>query len=641
MSGIKIVKLQDNNTISYAAEELAKYLKVITSNSIDFNAAQEHRTLIEKEVIYLGYLSDFKLDWNCQLENSELDDAVYIDVKKGTGVIAGSNSRSILLAVYRFLTELGCRWIRPGKDGEIIINKHLEEINVSLKETASLRHRGIVIEGADSYENVADIIEWLPKVFYNSYFIQFKEAYTFFDKWYSHVNNPTKTAEPFSIDMARELTHRLEKEIEKRGLIYHAVGHGWTTECLGIQALGWDSEKHSLKPEFYEYLAEVNGKRDFWYGIPMNTNLCYSNPKAVELMTDHIVQYIAEHSYIDFLHVWLADDLNNYCECEECKRYIPTDLYIRILNLLDEKLTKEGLNQKIVFLIYYELLWPPKHEKINNPDRFIMMFAPISRTFEKSYKGFKGNETIPEYVRNKMVLPTSLGENLAYLEQWQKVFKGDSFDFDYPLGRAHYGDPGYCKISRVISEDIKSLKNLGMNGYLSCQEQRAFLPTGLPNYVMGLTLWNTSIEFDHISEDYFKNAFGPCWKECKHYLEELSQLFDIEYWCAQKQWIDEDVRENMKKVVGFVDAFKPIIEVNLTLENNCWRKSWEYLYWHMDYCKLFAAFLQSKAEGNEAKIYESWNELKGYIQKTEDKIQPVYDVYRFIQIAQWKFQLKA
>jgi hypothetical protein len=180
-----------------------------------------------------------------------------------------------------------------------------------------------------------------------------------------------------------------------------------------------------------------------------------------------------------------------------------------------------------------------------------------------------------------------------------------------------------------------------MNGYLSCQEQRAFLPTGLPNYVMGLTLWNTSIEFDHISEDYFKNAFGPCWKECKDYLEQLSQLFDIEYWCAQKDWIDEEVRGNMKKVPGFVDAFKPVIEANLMIENNCWRKSWEYLHWHIDYCKLFAGFLQRKTEGNEAKIYESWNELKGYIQKTEDKIQPAYDVYRFIQIAQWKFQLKA
>jgi hypothetical protein len=641
MKDIRIVKLHSDDTMDYAVEELVKYLSKISSDSDGFDiTVEKYKTGLEKERICLGHLSDFKLDNQFELKDLELDDAVYIDIKEGKGIIAGSNSRSVLLAVYRLLTEAGCRWVRPGKDGEIIVKKALEDFNVTIKEVAALRHRGIVIEGADSYENVADIIEWAPKVGYNSYFLQFKEAYTFFKNWYRHVNNPTKEPEAFTVEKARELTRNVEREIKKRGLIYHAVGHGWTSECIGISALGWDAEQHALKPEEYGYLAEVHGKRDFWYGIPMNTNLCYSNPVVRELMTDHIVDYIGSHDYIDFLHVWLADDLNNYCECEKCRENSPTDLYIRILNLLDEKLTKAGYNQKIVFLIYYELLWPPKYEKVDNPDRFILMFAPISRTFEKSYKGFKGDEAIPEYVRNKVVLPTSLGENLAFLEQWQKVFKGDSFDFDYPLGRAHYGDPGYYKISKVTSEDIKSLKNIELNGYMSCQEQRAFFPTGLPNYVMGLTLWNSDLPFESIAEDYFKNAFGPSWKECKDYLEKLSNLFDMEYWCAQKEWIDEEVRENMKKVPEFVENFRAVIEENLTLENTCWKKSWEYLNWHIDYCKLFAKFLHSKSEGNDMKIFESWNELKSYIQNIEDHIQPVFDVYRFIQIAEWKFKLR-
>jgi hypothetical protein len=641
MKEIRIIKLRNDDTIDYAGEELVKYLAEITSNSHDFKiVTEEYESGLEKEGLYLGHLSDFKLDHYFKLKDLDLDDAVYIDIKEGRGIIAGSNSRSVLLAVYRFLTEAGCRWIRPGKNGEIIVKKALGEINIALKEAASLRHRGIVIEGANSYENVADIIEWAPKVGYNSYFLQFKEAYTFFNNWYTHVNNPTMVPESFTVDKARELTHKVEKEIKKRGLIYHAVGHGWTSECIGISALGWESEQHNLKPEQYNYLAEVGGKREFWYGVPMNTNLCYSNPEVRELMVDHIVEYIGSHDHIDFLHVWLADDLNNHCECENCKKDSPTDLYIKILNLLDEKLTKAGYNQKIVFLIYYELLWPPKYEMIKNPDRFILMFAPISRTFEKSYKGFKGNESIPDYVRNKMVLPTSLGENLAFLEQWQKVFKGDSFDFDYPLGRAHYGDPGYYKISKITSEDIKSLKAIDLNGYLSCQEQRAFFPTALPNYVMGLTLWDKDKDFNDIAEDYFKNAFGPSWKECKEYLEKLSYLFDIEYWCAQKPWIDEEVRENMKKVPEFVEKFRTVIEANIALENSCWKKSWEYLIWHIDYCKLFAKFLENKAEGNDAKVLEAWDELKSYLQNIEVHIQPVFDVYRFIQIAEWKFRLK-
>ena len=72
----------------------------------------------------------------------------------------------MLLAVYRFLYELGCRWIRPSRDGEIISSLKLErsKMNVSVNETASYRHRGICIEGQVNYEHVRDMLDWLPKL---------------------------------------------------------------------------------------------------------------------------------------------------------------------------------------------------------------------------------------------------------------------------------------------------------------------------------------------------------------------------------------------------------------------------------------------------------------------------------------------
>ena len=129
-----------------------------------------------------------------------------------------------------------------------------------------------------------------------------------------------------------------------------------------------------------------------------------------------------------------------------------------------------------------------------------MMFAPITRTFEMSYADVD-YDAIPEakpYVRNKIVLPNSLEENLSYLFQWKERFQGDSFVYDYPLGRAHYGDLGYMKISHVIYRDVKFLKNLGLNGYISCQELRAGFPHNLPNYVMGHMLWNNTLSLSLI-----------------------------------------------------------------------------------------------------------------------------------------------
>ncbi|MGC4431388.1 DUF4838 domain-containing protein, partial [Streptococcus suis] len=130
----------------------------------------------------------------------------------------------------------------------------------------------------------------------------------------------------------------------------------------------------------------------------------------------------------------------------KCKEEIPSDQYVRILNQLDRKLSEEGLNTKICFLLYHELLFAPKHEVLENPERFTMMFAPITRTFEMSYADvdYENNVPLPnEYTRNNIVLPNSLEENLSYLFSWQKVFNGDSFVYDNRLGRAQYGDIGY------------------------------------------------------------------------------------------------------------------------------------------------------------------------------------------------------
>lgn len=77
-----------------------------------------------------------------------------------------------------------------------------------------------------------------------------------------------------------------------------------------------------------------------------------------------------------------------------------------------------------------------------------MMFAPITRSYNDTFKPIDTSLNIPEYRRNKLIFPKNIEENLAFLREWQKIFKGDSFDFDYHLMWAHYADPGYMKIAR-------------------------------------------------------------------------------------------------------------------------------------------------------------------------------------------------
>ncbi|MCX7746735.1 MAG: DUF4838 domain-containing protein [Clostridia bacterium] len=628
---IRVFKIGKDEVVGFSAGELAKYLLKISRDRIEVIIENKEAYSPDvKEGIWVGECEDLNLSHQFNLKDVQLDDGIYICVENGNGIISGVNPRSVLLAVYRFLSEAGCRWVRPGERGEFLPRMDLGKVSVKLCETPSYRHRGICIEGAVSYENVEEIIEWAPKVGFNAYFIQFREAFAFFDRWYNHRNNPFKKPEGFSIEKAREYVAKIETEIKKRGLLYHAVGHGWTCEPLGLPGLDWETKITDIPPGVEPYLAEIKGERVIWQGLPLNTNLCYSKQEVRDLVVNDIVTYLKEHGNIDILHFWLADGMNNQCECEECRKIIPSDFYVMMLNQLDELLTKENLKTKVVFLLYVDLLWAPMTEKIKNPDRFILMFAPITRTYSHSFSPEGKPVKLSPYERNQLKFPTSVDENLAFLNEWKKMFTGDGFDFDYHFMWDHYNDPGYYSIAELLSEDIKNLKKIGLNGYMSCQVQRAFFPTGLGMVVMGKTLWNDKTNFNDLADDYFVGAFGEEGALCKEYLKSISDLFDPPFIRGEKKGEGQKVLEKLAQIPHVISRFQPVIERNLKRDNLCWATSWNYLWVHSKLCILLAEMITLRIRENKEKTQLKWDEVKKYLQLNEDKIQPGFDVFEAI-----------
>jgi hypothetical protein len=629
---ITIAVMGTDSVVEFAAQELTLYLRRMSKNrQINQIVQEKNQNGADRQIICVGMMNDILKIVMPTVDDPKLDDAIYIDINNGGGIIAGDNPRAVLLAVYQFLTEAGCRWLRPGEYGEYIPLIDVAGLNIHVIEKASYRHRAICIEGAVSYENLAEMIDWAPKVGFNGFFIQFREAFTFFDRWYSHRNNPTKKKGSFSLETARKYVRLAVKEIKKRGLIYHAVGHGWTSEALGVPGLGWDPGTFTLKPELTQYLAEVNMKREFWQGVPLNTNLCYSNIEVRTLIVGNIISYLCEHPQVDLLHFWLADAGNNHCECEACRALLPSDYYVRMLNELDEHLTREGLDTKIVFLIYFDLLWPPAVERIKNPGRFILMFAPITRSYSEPFIDATTIPTLPIYQRNALEFPTSVGENIAHLRQWQAIFNGDSFSYDYHLWREHYTDPSSYKIAKIINQDIKNLKTIGLNGFVSCQVQRVFFPTGLPMYVLGKTLWNDQLEFDTLAKDYLEHAFGKDGKRVEKYLAALSGLFDPPYIRGEKPRINSRAAIEFASIQGVIDDFRPIIQENIfTQKLPCQAKSWEFLREHAWFATSLGQVLEKLATDNQDAASALWSELKEQLGLVEDRIQEVFDLYEFV-----------
>lgn len=614
-----------NVSIGFAAREAAAYLlEMLPGSEISINNNFKETT---------DSLS-IRLELMGQTPGGDGNDGFDIDITPKGGCIRGVNGRSVLIGVYHYLYLLGCRFLGPGKQCELVpVLETPTLLYRKCRKMAGTKHRGVCLEGANSLENILDFIDWLPKAGYNSFFLQFQLPYTFLARWYHHELNVMSAPETLTVQEAARMTRTITEEIKKRGLSLHQAGHGWTGDSVGVSSMDWKETSQHIKDPQRRMLAQLDGKREFFHGIPMNTNLCYSNPDAIEAFSDSVLRYVLSHGEVDYLHVWLADEYNNVCECGDCKKHLLSDQYLHILNEIDRKLCEHGCPTKIVFLIYQELLWAPETAVLKNPDRFVLMFAPISRTFDASYQIPDTLPPIPEYQRNRIALPVNLDENLAFLQAWQKSFSGDSFIYDYPLGRAHYGDFGYVHIAEIISQDIRQLHKLGLNGYISCQELRCGCPNYLPNYVMGRMLFDAEATFEETADEYFRAAYGDTHRQVRQYLTKLSSLCHCDYFNGKGSRLRPDVSARMEEAVRLTGDFVKLHTFPGEPEGNPVRLFHKLLDYHGRYIILLEQAIQFLAAGQAKKAQEYWEMFQDIVSSHETEFQPFLDVYRITEVS--------
>lgn len=552
---------------------------------------------------------------------SFLEEHYTIDVTGGRGSIRANRPRALLLGIYDFLRRCGCRFLRPGKTGEVIPRVPLESIDVHAEVSPASRHRGITIEGAVSLENVLDLIEWAPKAGFNSYFIQFRTAFEFFDRWYSHAGNDLIPREPFSEEDAARFVRLIAEKVKERDMIFHAVGHGWTAACVGISADGWKGMDDDLTDRQRGMLAEIGGKRGFFNGIPLNTNLCYSDPAVRERMAEEVVSYAAAHPEVDVLHLWLADDSNNVCECAACAERRFSDWYVMMLNEIDRRLTALHIRTKICFLVYLDLYWAPETEQIRNQDRFIMMFAPIFRSYAKPYDCSEAGEPL-RYVRNKVVYPHTTAPYVRFLRDWQAQFQGDSFDFDYHLMWDINRDLGGEIIAEVLYRDIRALPVLGLNGFMSCQIQRAFYPNGLAFYVMGRALFDGQIGYEALREEYYRGAFGKHAPFAMRFYETLERTVPFSYF--KEETDGKTALPLLREAQAFLR--KTLSEFPADAEDDTRRESLEILRFTAENALRTAEVLILKEEGAPAgQVQEAAAARRRFFNENELRFQPYAD----------------
>ncbi len=621
----KIYKINASPVVDFAAEELKKYMRMMMPRCGEIVI---ERKFDATEGFRLGLMSDFGLDTS-EAEDVELDDIVHIDTDECGGIIAGSNPRSVLLAVYRYLQENGCRWLFPGIDGEFIPMQDVKA--TKYHHMADCRHRGQCNEGAEFQPNMMEAIDFTPKIGLNVFMIEFSDP-GYYDHYYQHLQNPAREPEPVNSVTRIQWKRQCEAEIAKRGLQFHDMGHGWTVEPFGI--------KVEMNPEIPEdmrkYIAMTDGERGILKRKPhaYNTNVCMSNPEARKIMINAIIDYATEHTNVDYLHIWLADCWNNHCECDECRKKTPSDWYVILMNELDVALSEKGLPTRIVFICYVDTSWPPQTETIHNPDRFSLLVAPISRDYTVPAKEDVSDVTYPAYKFNDNTLFPDVNQYIKCGQEWQEKCKVKAFLYEYHFYVNQFHDPSTLSFSKVVYNDIINYKKNGLNGMVNDCSQRPFFPNGFSFYIYGQVQFDTSIKYEDIMEDYFSHAYGDDWREVLKIFEQIGECFDHKY-LARKRFVDlkygkvynPSMAPMLRKMPAVAEGAKEFLEAHKNMPMRAQTVSYKLLRFYMDYCVGLARCFAIKCMGAGVEAKEEFQKFLAEIGPREVEFETCFDQY--------------
>ena len=418
--------------------------------------------------------------------DAALDDAFSIDVKDGCGRICGTNERAVLLGVYHFLKAQGCRFPRPGAEYVPTI-----PAVVDCCETiyAHSRHRGVSCGGCNGgFEAMFALICWLPKVMLNTYFIEMTDPFWNMAFAYRAGKNPYKETKELTREAFDRYMQALTEAMRERGILRHGAGHGWTMMLMeGVGELKNKPQLAALGETPVctnpEVLPMIGGKRTLWENTPLNTHVCLSNKAVRAAFVKNVCAYSEAHPEMDYLHIWLGDSFANFCECDDCAAMTPTDWYVLLLNEIDAELTRRGSQQKLVFLAYFELLYPPVTQRLKNEKRFTMLFCPFGRDFTVAYRDVKPAAYTPAR-NNTFSWEDMRGEYyLQQLKEWQELFHGDSIVFDYTMfERTSFLDMTNLRTTPLLTDDTIHIKEYGLGGRIECGNPRAMVPSPI-NYL--------------------------------------------------------------------------------------------------------------------------------------------------------------
>jgi hypothetical protein len=271
--------------------------------------------------------------------------------------------------------------------------------------------------------------------------------------------------------------------------------------------------------------------------------------------------------------------------------------------------------------------------KLKNPSRYILEAAIIWRDFTRALDPHVPEEKTPEYVRNKNASVTDLGVHMTFAREWQKNTKiRDLLSFDYHFWRYYYYDIGTASINKVIYDDVRAFRSNGFSGMIEDASQRSYFPNGFGIYVYARSLFDISIGYEEIAEDYFSHIYGKDWREVFRFFERVSDAFDSKYVsghlsenASQGGRYAPERAERIAGVENLVEEIRPIIEKNKNSKQRIETVSYKLLNIYLEYCLGLSRAFVLKCRGQDEEATAEFAKFLVSFGRHEAEIERYYD----------------
>ncbi len=445
---------EQHTVYEFAAEELAKYYAKITG-AILFRYKQMPK---DGTPIVLGSPAFIQEMTGIQVPVEDLRYDGYWVLSDDTKIlVSGLEKRSVLYGVYRLLEDVGCKWMFPGPEGEV------------LPQTANLVFRqGEILDNPD-FEVRASTDDTKKDEIADSYAIETLEKFDWAGK--NRLNTYFQGCNLFTGDVY--LKPLLMRELNKRGFRWEVGGHST-----------WSYVPRELFGEKPELFREVDGVRR------PDGNFCASNPEAVQMVVDGVGNLIQLAPAIECFHLWFEDTFGgSWCQCEKCKHLTPAQQIMKVIQAV--ALAYPQLH--VDFILYHD---SSDVSSITQqlPPNVSAYYAPRERCYAHRLSD-------PDCPRN-----------VVYHDQVKhaKEVFASIYPFEYYTDMILFNKMG-TNLQRTMHEDMIDYKNLGVNDMTLLMFNRySWFAYKLPMVTFARHVWSMDCDYMAVRRELCDTYFGEC-----------------------------------------------------------------------------------------------------------------------------------